>query len=727
MYATVARFCTHHRRWVLGAWLTLFAVGIVAAGMLFSRLSDSNGGGSADSSRGSAILNRATTMGPTAVVLVKGAPVGADSTRTSVQALTARLKRLPQVSGAVNTYDSPDPGLRTTDGRASLIVVSMRKDADMMSQNMTVDAMRAAARGAVPGAQVQVGGDAGMMRDNMSASKADLVRGELISFPVLLIVLFFLFGGLRAALVPIFASIAASAGTLLVLLGVTHVTKLAPYALDVVMLLGLGLAVDYSLLMVNRFREARAAGADVADAVEHTAATAGRTVTFSALTVATSLAGLFVFGDPIFTSVAISGIATALVALGAALTLIPALLAVWGGKLKAAPRQDAEDGFFGKLARRVQRRPLLAAAGVTALLATAALPFLHVRYGNGDPRTLPRGTESRQVAQALLADFPRMQADPIQVVATIPASDPRIAAYAETLAHRPGVAAVSLEQRLRGNVAALDVIPAGDTQGTTAQHLVSALRADRPGFRTYVTGQEASLLDFEHGITHHAPYAIGLIAVATFLLLFMMTGSVLVPVKALIMNTLSLGATFGSLVWVFQDGHLSGLLGFTAFGAIEAWLPVIVFVFAFGLSMDYEVFLLSRIKEGYDECGDTDDAVANGLQRSGRIITSAALLIMIVFLGFAAGQSLGIKEMGLALALAVAVDATLVRCVLVPATMTLLGRWNWWAPAPLRRLHNRFGLHEAPAHPAVTASVTDRRHGHVWAGGQTDDESTAAA
>jgi RND superfamily putative drug exporter len=182
-----------------------------------------------------------------------------------------------------------------------------------------------------------------------------------------------------------------------------------------------------------------------------------------------------------------------------------------------------------------------------------------------------------------------------------------------------------------------------------------------------------------------------------------MTGSVLIPLKALVMNVLSLGATFGALVWIFQDGHLSSLLGFTAFGAIEAWAPVIIFTFAFGLSMDYEVFLLSRIKEAYDETGNTNDAVANGVQRSGRIITSAALAIMIVFLGFAAGQTLGIKEMGLALAIAVAVDATLVRCVLVPATMTLLGKANWWAPAPLRRLHRRFGLHEVPALPAASA------------------------
>jgi RND superfamily putative drug exporter len=569
----------------------------------------------------------------------------------------------------------------------------------MMTQNMAVGTMRAHAAGAVPGAQVKVGGAAGAMADSMTAPENDLVRASLLAFPILLVALFFIFRGLRAALIPIIAALAAMAITFIALLGVTAVTSLAPYATDVVMLLGLGLAVDYSLLMVNRFREARATGASVADAVEHTGATAGRTVTFSALTVATALSGLFFFDDPTFTSVAMAGIATVLIAMAAALTLIPALLAAWGPKLGAKARQDAADGMFGKLARTVQARPALAALAVAGLLAAAALPYLHAHYGLGDPRTLPASSQARQVDQTLLTRFPEgMQADPIQVVARVPASDPAIGAYAASLAHQPGVAAVNVEHGLRGNVSVIDVAPAGSTQGSTAEHLVGVLRDHRPQFTTYVTGSAASLADFKAEISSRIPCAVAWIALATFALLFLMTGSVLIPVKALAMNILSLGATFGALVWVFQDGHLASLLGFTAFGAIEAWAPVIIFTFAFGLSMDYEVFLLSRIKESHDEGNTTNDAVAHGLQRSGRIITSAALLI--VFLGFAAGQTLGIKEMGLALAIAVAVDATLIRCVLVPATMTLLGPANWWAPAPLRRLYQRIGLHEASALPA---------------------------
>jgi RND superfamily putative drug exporter len=275
-----------------------------------------------------------------------------------------------------------------------------------------------------------------------------------------------------------------------------------------------------------------------------------------------------------------------------------------------------------------------------------------------------------------------------------------VLAYAGKIRAVRGVEAVELES-VTPTLSVINVTPSGTTQGEVAQHLVTSLRHERPAYPTYVTGSAAFLMDFKHSIATRIPWALGVIALATFALLFLMTGSILVPIKALVMNLLSLGATFGALIWIFQDGHLSGLLGFDAFGAIELWVPIVTFVFAFGLSMDYEVFLLSRIKEAYDETGDSDQAVALGLQRSGRIITSAAGLVMIVFLGFALGQNLGIKEMGMALAIAVLVDATIVRCLLVPATMTLLGNANWWAPRPLRRLHARVGLTETPAPTAA--------------------------
>ncbi|HVI37713.1 MAG TPA: MMPL family transporter, partial [Gaiellales bacterium] len=512
-----------------------------------------------------------------------------------------------------------------------MIVLTVRKnDDDPMAMHRDVDRIRDAVKGQVPGARVRIGGDLGVMRDEMMATQRDLFMGELIALPILLIALFFVFHGVRAALLPLAAALVTTAGALLPLLAVTHFTDVASYAVDVVILFGLALAVDYSLLIVNRFREERATGADPLTSVEHTTESAGRTITYSALTVAAALSGLFAFNNPTFTSLALGGIPTVLVALLAGLTLVPALLAGWAGRIRPVERQTADDGFFGRLARRVQRRPALVAVGVAALLVAAAIPFLKANYGSGDPRILPRGAESRQVAESLLSRFPGKQADPVQVVARLPAGDPRVQAYAARLEQHPGVAAVEMEHGLHGDVSAIDVIPSGTSQGDRAQALVRQLRGERPGYRTYISGQAAFLADFKTQIADRLPYAALLIGLTTFALLFLMTGSVLVPVKALVMNTLSLGATFGVLVWVFQDGHLSGVLDFDAFGAVEVWVPVVVFVFAFGLSMDYEVFLLSRIKECYDECGDNDRAVANGLQRSGRIITSAALLVMIV-------------------------------------------------------------------------------------------------
>ncbi|MBO0865885.1 MAG: MMPL family transporter, partial [Mycobacterium sp.] len=609
LLARLARFAVQHRRAVLVTWLVVFVAGIGIGSQVFSRLTDSNPSGS-ESAYGANLLKGADSMGMSATVLVQGPPVDSPRTRIAVEALTEKLAHLPNVAMAVNTYTSHDPALRSPDDHASLVVVNIRKGLDMTDQTMAADAIRGAAHDAVPGARVHVGGDLGVMRDGMISSQRDLMHGEIIALPILLIALVFIFGGLRAALLPIVGALVTSAGALTLLLGMTHLTNVASYAVDVILLFGLGLAVDYSLLMVNRFREEHAAGSDVATAVEHTLATAGRTVVFSALTVGASLAGLLAFDDPTFTSVALGGIATVLVALAAALSVIPALLATIGGKVLPERRRSAEAGAFGRIARRVQHRPLTAALGLAGILAAAAIPFLHVNFGLGDPRTLPADSEGRQVAAAMSTSFPSLRTSPIQVVTPLPASDSRVAAYAAELAHQPGVASVAIESGLHGNLSALNVVPTGSSQGATAQQLVHDLRANRPAFRTWVTGSAAFLIDFKHRITSRLPWAIGLIALVTFVLLFLMTGSMAIPLKALLMNTLSLGAVFGALVWIFQDGHLAGLLGFQSFGAIELWVPVVVFVFAFGLSMDYEVFLLSRIKEAYDESGDTNHAVA---------------------------------------------------------------------------------------------------------------------
>jgi len=715
----VGTFCVRRRRLILLAWLGLFVTGILIGGQVFTHLKESNGSSSTESVHGFNLIAKVSTHGGSLVAVIDGARVSDPVVGKAVVAAAHRVSRLTGVTGVVTAYDSTDPRLRSADGRASLMQVETAKTTDMVVSNREVASVRAALDNAVPGATVKVGGGLAVMHDQMMTSESDLVKGEGITIPILLLALLLVFRGFRPALIPILGGLVTVSGALLLLLGITKFIDVSFYAVDVIALFGIALAVDYSLLMVNRFREERGAGYDVPGAVARSVAAAGRTITFSALTVIASLAGLFVFNDPTFASLAVGGIATTMIALLAGLVLVPALLAVLGRKIKPETRSQATDGLFGRLARRVQRRPLLVACATAGVLLAAGIPFLSVNFGQDDPRILPRAFESRTVADTLLTRFPGKAADPIQVVAQRPATDPAVLAYAEKIKAMPGVTSVRINDSLPGNLSVTNVTASGSTQSTEAQNLVTALRADRPAYRTYVSGSPAFLMDFKHNIASRLPWALALIAMATFALLFLMTGSVLVPIKALVMNALSLGATFGALVWIFQDGHLSGLLGFDAFGAIEVWVPVVVFVFAFGLSMDYEVFLLSRIKEAYDECGDSNQAVARGMQRSGRIITSAAALVMIVFLGFALGDNLGIKQMGLALAIAVLVDATLVRCLLVPATMTLLGKANWWAPGPLRRLHDRFGVSEAPPAAATSPSRPPKDSGDHTIGTKT--------
>ena len=707
MYAAIGRFSHRHRWPVLAAWTLLLALGFTVGSAVFAHLSDAPGSSSAESVQGYEKLDAYGPVRPDVVAVVDDAEVRDRVVAADVRAVSAKLAALPYVSTVHDAYEPHGAMMRAPDGRASLVAITLDRTDDMMTMRHRVEHVRSLLHGSVSGAEVLVGGPTAVMVDQMSTTERDLMHGQMVALPVLLLALFLVFRGFRAALLPLMGAVVTVAGALLLLLVATKVVDVAGYAVDVVALFGLALAVDYSLLMVSRFREEKMHSADAATTIERTVAAAGRTITFSALTVIASLSGLLVFDDPVFRSLAVGGIATVVVALAAGLTLVPALLALWGRRIKAeAPRAQAA-GVFARVARAAQRRPVVVAGSVGAVLLLAGTPFLGVSYSNGDHRVLPTSMESRRATDAMVARFPGMATGPVQVVSDASADDPRVQAYATRVAATPDVESVSV-QPLDAHTSVLEVVAAGEAQGDEARGVVEALREDRPAYGTWVTGEAAFLVDASSSIADRLPWALVLIALATFVLLFLMTGSVLVPLKALVMNTLSLGATFGTMVWIFQDGHLSGMLGFDAFGAVELWVPIVVFVFAFGLSMDYEVFLLARIKEAYDETRDSDVAVARGLQRSGRIITSAAALVMIAFLGFATGQNLGIKEMGVALTVAVLVDATLVRCLLVPATMTLLGDNNWWAPSWLRRLHDRFGLAEAPAVEEPREAVVSR-------------------
>jgi putative drug exporter of the RND superfamily len=704
----LAHFCVARRRLVALTWLLVFVGGLTLGAQVFSRLGVEYEGSKIESYRGQELLSDTAEYGPRVLALLQtDRPLDAD--RPAVSHLTAQLADVQAIDGVgrvVNPLAAPaELGLTTADRRAALVPVDIEKDLPEAQEDHVVDTATAALRDlAAPGVEVTIGGDRLLQEELAEQSQKDTELGEFVALPITLIVMVFLFGGLVAAGVPFLGALASISGGLAALFGMSYLFELDPAVPSVTTVMGLGLSIDYSLLIVSRYREERGLGRSVEDAIVVTMTTAGRTITFSAVTVAVSLVGLFVFNEPVFRGLASAGVTVVVIALLVALTLVPALLALFARHISAPVTRVSDDGFFARLARATQRRAVPVALILGTLLLAAGAPFLSANFRNGDADLLPTSLESRQFADRTAELFPETEAtSPVVVLAHVPAE--RLQAYVESVADLPVVKRVGeVEQRSDG-WSSVELTPYGESQGDRAKDLVHALRDQRPEFRTWVTGSAAILLDFQGVVKDGLPWAALILGVGTFVLLFLMTGSVLVPIKALVMNTLSLGATFGVLVLVFQEGYGSDLLGFEPTGGLETWVPVIVFAFAFGLSMDYEVFLLSRVKELYDSGMSNDRAVEIGLQRSGRIITSAALLVIIVFFGFAAGKLLGIKQLGVALATAVAVDATLVRCLLVPATMTLLGDKNWWAPAWLRRVHDRIGLQEHVEPPPFTAAA----------------------
>ncbi len=736
MFASLARH-VHRRRWfVVAAWVVVLAAGFGFGPQVFGRLANESGlRPDAESVQASERLRKLAGSGQEVLVLVDGRETRDPALRASVTAAAEEIERVPGVARVVDGYRAPARGLVARDERAVLLRVELAADGSRQERDRAVDDVRQRAQG-IDAPTVLVGGEAPANREFQRQAQHDLEKGEAVALPVMLVLLLFIFGGrtaagrlgkvglrararsglgavlsvVLAAGTPLVLAAVAVAGALLILLWLSSATEISSYSVNVVTMLGLGLAVDYSLLVVSRFREERAGGLDLPRALERTLASAGRTVAFSGLTVAVSLTGLLVFAEPFLRSLAWGGIGVVLVAMLAAITLVPALLAIWGGRIRPPRARPADLGFFYRQSRLVQRFAPVIVVLVALVLLLAALPFRHAELENSGLEALPRSSESRQLFETLRARFPGAGTDPLVVVVDIDPRSDGLADYVRRIGALPGADSVQVRPLPLPTLTVVDVVPAGPSQGPVARRLVERVRAlDRPAGAA-VTGSAAFLVDYRDSLAARLPLAFALIGLATLVLLFLMTGSVVVPVKAVVMNVLSLGASFGALVWVFQEGHLSGLLGFDPPGMVDISIPVLIFIFAFGLSMDYEVFLISRIKEAWDETGDNDRAVALGLQRTGRIVTSAALLIVVVFLGFALSDLLTIKEIGLGMAIAVIVDATVVRTLLVPATMKLMGRWNWWAPAPLRRLHNRYGLaeHVPPPAPAGEPAVPDR-------------------
>jgi RND superfamily putative drug exporter len=707
--ARAGLWCYRHRWTVVAIWLVAVAAGALSAGPVFDRLVTSNGPKSLESVQASNVLSATSNQGGTVDAVVQDVAPGTAGVRSAVLAAAADVARISGVTKVATPYDQGVPAQRAAaalarDGRGLRIHVTLA-NLDRAARNTAVDAAAdrlhalrpALVAAGQPGARVLVGGGSVLNRQANQQVRRDLSRAESLSLPITLVVLVFVFGGLVAAGLPVLAAGISVASAMTVLFGFSYLTDLDSNAVTVVTLLGLGLSVDYGLLLVARYREELAAGAEPEVAVGRTWATAGRTIMFSALTVAAALTGLFMFRVPGLSAMSAAGIAIAVMAMLVSLTLTAGLLRLARRRIRPSRRAaaraarygEAEVGFFARLARGVQRRPAVVAVLTGAALLLAGAPVMSTVLHLPRLDSLPRSMEAVQVAHVLTDEYGVAPAPAMTVVARTDAAT--LDAWAARWQGRPQVTRVEPAQQVGPNLSTVSVDVAGDSQGGDARALVEAARADRPaGVESWVTGDAAVLTDLLGLIGAGLPWAVAVTLLAMAVLLFAMTGSLVIPVKAVVMNVVSLGATFGVLDAVFERGFLAGPLGLLKVTGIDPFVLVIVFAFAFGLSMDYEVFLLGRIKEYVDQGVQTDRAVRRGLQHSGRVITSAALLMVIVFGCFALARTGTIQQIGLGLAVAVAIDATIVRCLLVPATMTLLGRWNWWAPGPLKRLHARF-------------------------------------
>jgi RND superfamily putative drug exporter len=686
-------------------------------------------GGFADpnqqSERAARALQEKFGTGASNFVLLVDAPRGADAYDQVGTALTRRLAAEPGVTDVVSYWTSGHAATLASRDKSQAVVLA-RLTGGQDKQVKLAKALTPRYDGDYQGVQVRVGGEFAVYAEVGDTIEKDVLRAESIAIPVTAFLLVLVFGSAVAALLPLLIGVLSILGTFLALHLLHGVTDVSVYSVNLATSMGLGLGIDYSLFLVTRYREELHHGRERVEAVTETLRTAGRTVLFSAVTVMLSLGALLVFPLFFLKSFAYAGIFSVLFALGGALLVLPALLAVLGPRLDSLdlrralrwfvglggqpPRpKDVDEGAWHRIALAVMRRPLGIGTAVVVVLVVAGLPFKNVVFGLPDDRVLPRTAQAHQVAQAMRDGFPGREAFALPVILSGPSAQD--AAYAIALSRVRGVERVDAAtgryvggQQVAPGVTSfrtataerLSVVPSVESYGPAGEALVHRLRAVPSPGEVLIGGQAAQLVDTKHALAHRLPLALLILLVATFVVLFLFTGSVVIPVKALVLNVLSLSATFGLMVWVFQEGHLVSWLGDPIItGTLDTTMPILMFCILFGLSMDYEVFLLSRIKEVWDETRDNTRAVAVGLERTGRIVTAAAALLALVFLAFVSSDISFIKLLGLGTAVAVLVDATLIRGVLVPAFMRLMGTANWWAPRPLRRLHARIGLREA--------------------------------
>jgi uncharacterized membrane protein YdfJ with MMPL/SSD domain len=683
MFAWWGRVVVQIRWWVVAAGLALVILGATWGAGVFGVLT---GGGYDDphseaNRTASAITAELGRRDPDLLVLWSSdtATVDAPAFRAAVQSLRSE----PEVASVTSYFDTQSAAFVSKDRHSTYAAVDLKSGgADgKIAEYRTLES-----RLHPPGLTTEIGGVVAFAAQSNSQTEKDIQRAEIFSLPVLLLLLILIFRGVLAALSPLVIGAIAILGAFVGVRLLTYLTDISVFAINVITLLGLGMAIDYSLFVVSRFREELAGGADVPAAIRTTVTTAGRTVAVSGLTIVLALSSLLIFPQPFLGGMAIGGMAAVLIAMLAALTVLPAALSLLGHRIDALrvplPWRSRPGDAWGRIARSVMKRPILYVVGVLAVLAILAFPFTRVQWGGFDERVLPAETPARLVSTALQNDFPGGHANPIEVlVQGAPAGG--LATAVRTL---PGVADVQVTADKL-----LTVTTSVPPTSAAARDVVLAIRdlPPPPGGTVLVGGRAAAVVDLLDSLGARLPWMALIMAVATMVLLFLAFGSVLLPIKAVLMNAVSIGASFGVVVWIFQEGHLEGLLQFQSTGFIEPSNMILVLAVLFGLATDYEVFLLSRIREEWDATGDNTTAVASGLQHTGRIITAAALLLIVVVAGFATGGVTVIKTIGIGMIVAIIVDATLVRALLVPATMRLLGRWNWWAPEWLARFYAR--------------------------------------
>jgi RND superfamily putative drug exporter len=722
--------------------LGLSVFGLLAGGTLTSgNPATSN----LEAARAQKLIDLQPTSGQAAVesfMLIFASPdrqVGDPGFRADLESALAPVQRDPRVAGVHTPYDAPSPAaaqsLVSKDGREALVSVDVKA-----TGNRATDDYAALRREVRPtGLTVTGTGQVPINHAFNTTLESDLQRAERVSLPVALVLLLLIFGSVVAAGLPlgvgVLTILAGLAGTFLL----SRWTDVSQYALNVVTLIGLGVAIDYSLFVVNRFRDELAAGSSREEALATTMATAGRAITFSGVTVAIGLSAMLFYQGTFLASMGAAGAIVVGAAVLYGLTFLPALLAVLGPGVNRLSlpflgrRPVAGRGWWHRLASWVMRRPLLVLAPTLGLLVLMGTPFLHLRLANGDVDQLPPRLEARQGYDDLVKNFPGQDQTAFTVVvhyadgspltaerigdqydlsrrlATIPgilrvnsiySGDPGLTRadyerlYSGDPALLPPEARQALAQSVGRHVVVMTALTNHPAASDAARYDLKAIRAERVGDgELLVTGRTAFDVDIINFIVGRTPVAVGFVILVTYFVLFLLTGSLVLPLKAVVLNLLSISASFGALVWIFQDGHLSGQLGFTP-QSIDPSIPVILFAIVFGMSMDYEVLLVSRIHEEYVRTGDNRLAVAEGLERSGRLITGAAAIMVAVFLAFGLAEVVLIKSIGIGLAIAVALDATIVRALVVPAVMRLLGDYNWWAPRVLRRLHRRSGLSE---------------------------------